>query len=255
MSNDQRAIAVWAGGACAVIVAGLIIGWAWRGGTASAQAKDRKQLTKDYEKLYAPGKPEQGRVAVELLQGMQNRAENQDAERAQAATTLLAQPPKQYLSLDLVEGQALASADLRHIEMRAQSFRVQVPPLPFATLDANNASVRTRQLMQIYLVRQVVEICIDAGLAKIESVAPGAASADASGTVAMFPCAFAVSGAPEQIQALLVRLRERHGKGLGLRAGTLTAERSAHRLTFEASVLIENREAWQLPREQPGGAR
>jgi hypothetical protein len=256
MTPDQKQLALWGGGTLALIV----VGSAWlaaRGGELDLRRAKAGQLAKDYATLYHPETPKDGVPAADAERDLARAKDLQTEQLDKAEAALVVDLPGSYKTGDLVSAGHQVYADHQTIRQTAQMKRVALPAsLPYdAPLDQDDAK-RAVQLGNLYLYRAVLDQCIKAGVARVNSVAPGKAEADPTGSYASFSCAFDVEGTYESAQMLMQALIESQRAGIGLGAVALDAPSEGRQhVAFTATMITPMRAglAIDAPRK-PGEA-
>jgi hypothetical protein len=247
MTPDQREIAIWGGGTLAIIVVGAAV-LTWRGGELDAVGVKAGNLHADYVKLYHPDKPGDGILAAEAERDLVRAKDLQSEQLEKADTVLVADLPASYAAIDLVSAGHQVYADHQSIHQTAQMKHVALPAsLPYdAPLDADPAK-RALQLGNLYLYRAVLDQCIRVGVAKVNSVAPGKAESDPTGSYVLLSCDFDVEGSYESAVQLLQALIETQRAGIGVAslAMDVPAEKTQH-LRFTASLIAPTRPGFSV---------
>ena len=252
MTHDQKLLAIWCAGAGVVL---LVIGLLFASRDAELDATRAKAdaLHADYLQLY----PEQGTTAEEALAGLKRLRDHQEQARASAERDLLGMLPEEYQRGDVTEASSRLRADLGALKQRAERQKIVLPKvLPFESTGFDQAKV-SLQLAQLYLYRQVLDLCMDASVASIDTVTvrEGRGHRDPSGVYAVLTCEFAIAGNYESVSQLLIALRAKHGAGLGVRELKLSQQAAqTMQCTLVASLLTANNPQWQLGAENAPAA-
>ncbi len=257
MSPDARRLAIWAGCGGAVILTGFAVLYI-RGSAHTETLTGADALHVSYQKHYHPDKPDG--FAVE-----QARAELQDITAKQAGELATAEgslaPPLApvYLVESLSEAAAQVTADYSALRQLSARTRIGIPAsLPFESgLDAD-AKARARQLAGLALVRQSLQTCMHAGIARVGSVVPGQSYASTDGEYAVFTADIEVEADWAATARLVAAFAQADGRGLGLRNLEVTGGGDKPlRTRLTATLTTANREAWglgALPVTAPSGA-
>lgn len=260
MTPDQRTLAIWGGG----LAAGLIIGWivldVVRGETLRDSAALAANLGKEYEELY----PETG-MAIEEATGTWKRLmEHQQAALLDAEKSMVPELPREYLETDLNSGAARVHADLQYLKQKAQRQQVRLPgTLPFEEGLSDNANQRLLQLAQLYLYRNLLDTCMEAGITKINTIKTESGPTDPQGKYALLLCTVDLDMPWDRTSQLLADLNQtQNRKGYGVRSVSIEHDRSGNeKVNLVVSLITANNPAWglrpdsaptQLPTGQPG---
>lgn len=257
MTPEQRRLAMWGGGAAAALLAA----WGWmavRGEVRAATVGKADSLHATYLDLYAPDKPPG--FEIEKAQQELRGIANQQADELRAAEAALAPAiAAPYLVESLSAAASQVTADYAALRQQSARTKIVIPAaLPYETgLDAD-AAARGRQLATLALVRQAVQSCMHAGVARVLAVNPAAAAASPGGEYAVFACDLEVEGDWTAMARLVSALAQADGRGLGLRQLEVQVppDRPA-RTRLTATMTVANRPAWGLaamPAAQPAGA-
>lgn len=254
MTHQQKLLAIWCG---AALIALAVVGYLFssRAGDLEATRTKATALHADYLTLY----PEQGVGADEALAGLKRLRDHQEQARADAERQLVGALPEDYQRSDVTEASSRMRADLGALKQRGERQKIPLPTgLPFENsgFDQNKVSL---QLAQLHLYKQVLDLCMDAGVARVSSVREGKNHRDPTGVYAVLTCEFAVEGNYEALSQLLLALRGKHALGLGVRELKLGQVGQAMQCTLVASLLTANNPQWQLTVEnatpvKPGAA-
>jgi hypothetical protein len=258
MTPDQRTLAIWGGG----LAAGLIIGWivldVVRGETLRESSALAASLGKEYEELY----PEQG-MAIEEATGTWKRLkEHQQAALLDAEKSMVPELPREYLETDLNSGAARVHADLQFLKQKAQRQQVRLPgTLPFEEGLSDNANQRLLQLAQLYLYRNLLDTCMEAGVVKINTVKTESGPTDPQGKYAVLLCTIDVDMPWDRTSQLLADLNQtQNRKGYGVRSVSIEHDRSGNeKVNLVVSLITANNPAWNLrpdsaPTQLPTGS-
>lgn len=256
MSPDGRRLVYWAGGGALILAAGA--GWiALRASTSSEEIASAETLHASYVKLYHPDKP--GGFAVDKAQGELRAIATEQAEELRSAEGQLTPAmPGGYLVESLSEAAAQVTADYSALRQLSARSKIAIPAaLPYESgLDAD-AKARARQLGNLALVRQAVQTCLNANVARVAAVAPGQAFASPGGEYAVFVCDIEVEADWPATARLLDALARPDGRGLGLRSletANGSENKQLMRVRLSASLTTLNREAWGLGSMPAAGA-
>jgi hypothetical protein len=144
--------------------------------------------------------------------------------------------------------------DLVALRQRSERSRILLPgALPYESgLDADE-QVRAMQLVGLCALRRTLELCLDAGVAKVTAVLPGKPFCDPAGEVGVFPIECEVEASPEAAGVLFQGFLAAHRRGLGLRAivieGNRNPKEATQRLRLTATLLFPAEDSWQLKPE------
>lgn len=257
MSPDGRRLAIWTIAGGAILAAGA----AWiviRADAAAETAASTETLHASYVKLYHPEQPEG--LSVETAQrdllaiAAAQRDELRTAE-GQLAPTM----PAAYLVDSLSEAATQVTADYTAVRQLSARTRIPIPAaLPYeGGLDAE-AKARARQLGNLALIRQAIQTCLHANVAKLNTVNPGQGFASPGGEYAVFTCDIDVEGDWAATARLLAAFALPDGRGLGLRSIDASGGGDKPlRTRLVVSLTTTNNPAWGLgaaPAESSPGA-
>lgn len=246
MTPDSRRLIAWAGAGAAILVAGF----AWitiRASGASETAASAETLHASYVKLYHPDKPE-GLPVDKAQTELRDIAKAQADELRTAEGQLTPAMPGTYLVESLSEAATQVTADYTALRQLSARSKIPIPAtLPYeGGLDADGKA-RARQLGNLALIRQAVQTCLHANVAKVSAVAPGPAFASPGGDYAVFVCDLDIEGDWASAARLLGAFAQPDGRGLGLRSLDATGGVDKPlRLRVTASMTLLNRDAWGL---------
>jgi hypothetical protein len=246
MSPDRRSLLLWAGAGAAVIAAGFAV-LLLRANSHAETLSGADTLHASYLKLYHPDKPE-GFAIGQARDELADFAKKQSDELATTEGSLAAPLAAAYLVSSLTEAAAQVTADYATLRQLSARSKITIPSsLPFeGGLDADGKA-RARQLASLALIRQTLQTCMHAGVAKVGNVTPGQAFASPGGEYAVFTADLEVEADWAATARLVAAFAQADGRGLGLRSldvsgGTDKPLRS--RLT--AALTTSNREIWGL---------
>lgn len=245
MTPDQRTLAMWGGG----LAAGLIVGWiildVVRGGVASERAAQAASLGKEYVELY----PESGMAIEEATGKWKNAMELQQASLVDTEKSMVPLLPREYLETDLNGGAARVLADISFLKQKAQRQQVRLPgTLPFEEGLSDNANQRLLQLAQLYLYRNLVDTCMEAGVTKINSLKTDVGPCDPQAKYALMLCTIDLDMPWDRTSQLLADLNQaQNRKGYGVRSLNIEHDRSGNeRVSLVVSLITANNPAWGL---------
>lgn len=247
MTPEQRTMAIWGGG----IAAGVIVGWIIVGGVRGPLLDERHTVAEGLFKNYSDLYPEKGMAVDEATKKWKTLFEHQQSALKDAEASLVPPLPRKYTDADLSSGAAQVHADLQYLKQKAQRQKVTIPgTLPFEEgLDADEKQ-RLLQLAQLYLYRNALDTCMDAGVDRISSVRieKEKGSTDPGGRYAVLLCQLDLEVTWEKAsQVLLDLIQAQNTKGFGVRALSLVHDRSGNeRLSLTISLLTANNPAWGL---------
>ncbi len=257
MTPERQQLAIWGGGAGALVLIAVILLMVRGGSLNQAQSRVRTAHAA-YEKLYHPDTAKDGRPVAEVLHELAAAKDRQDDALRRGENLLVPELPKSYQDADLVRGAAQVSADHNAVRKKAQAQNMKLPvALPFDGGLDRDESLRTRQLAYLYLYRAVLDHCITAGVTKVQTVAIGGGSADLSGAYALLTCDLDLELSYDATQRLLTALNQASAQGLGLRSIDLLHNRDGkQKLKLTVGLLTPNRPGWQLkPEKTDAGAK
>jgi len=245
MTPDQRTLAIWGGG----LAAGMIVGWivldVVRGETLRESSTLAANLGKEYQELY----PEQG-MAIEEATGTWKRVmEHQQASLVDAEKTMVPLLPREYQETDLNSGAARVHADLQFLKQKAQRQQVRMPTtLPFEEGLSDNANQRLLQLAQLYLYRNLLDTCMEAGVTKINTIKTESGPCDPQGKYALLLCTVDLDMPWDRTSQLLADLNQTQTrKGYGVRNVSIEHDRSGNeKVSLVVSLITANNPAWNL---------
>jgi hypothetical protein len=246
MTPDQKLLAMWGGGALAIILIGGFI----LGGRADSLAENKGKAL-DLHRRYAALYPAEGMTAADAELKLGRLVEHQKRATEQAENFLVPNLPKEYEISDQNRASSLANQDLVELTQRAQRQKVELPAsLPFKSGLDQEEDERSLQLAQLYLYRTVLNVLMDVGVTKIESVSTGKSTRDSSGNYAVVTCQFSFTAEYQSCQQLLMQMLNCHEIGIGLRAIDIEQSKDAsQKVRMTASLLLVNRASWNLPVE------
>lgn len=245
MTPDQRTLAIWGGG----LAAGMIIGWivldVVRGETLRDSSTLAATLGKEYEQLY----PEKG-MAIEEATGKWKRVmEFQQAALVDTEKSMVPLLPREYQETDLNSGAARVHADLQFLKQKAQRTQVKMPStLPFEEGLSDNANTRLLQLAQLYLYRNLLDTCMEAGVTKINNLKTETGPCDPQGKYALMLCNIELDMPWDRTSQLLADLNQTQTrKGYGVRNVSIEHDRSGNeKVSLVVSLITANNPAWGL---------
>ncbi len=242
MTPDQRTLAIWGGGALAVLI-GVGI---WLSSGADALDQQRAQATTQHGK-YRDLYPADGLAAAEATTVAERLRDHQAAELAKTESRLVPDLPPEYLKTDVSDATSRVNKDYEEVRKRAAREQVQLSDqLPLRALH-DDADMRGMQLAQLYLIRQVLDACLEAEVREIGNVDLGKPAQDPSGTYAVLPATFRVKASFAAVQKLLENLRLAHDRGIGVTQLELSHDDSGiESLVVTASLITGVRSGWKL---------
>lgn len=258
MTPDTRRLAIWAGCGAAVVAAGFAVLFI-RSSAHEETFSGADALHAGYVKHYHPDKPE-GFAIEQARSELQDIASKQSGELATAEGSLAPPLAPIYLVESLSEAAAQVTADYSALRQLSARTRIAIPAsLPFESgLDAD-AKARARQLAGLALIRQAVQTCMHAGVARINNVVPGQPFASPGGEYAVFASDLEVEADWAATARLVAAFAQADGRGLGLRNLEVTSSASDKplRTKLTATLTTTNREGWGLgamPASAPAAA-
>lgn len=245
MTPDQRTLALWGGG----LAAGLIVGWivldVVRGETLRERADLAARLGREYAELY----PEKGMAIEEATGKWKNAMDLQQAALNDTEKSMVPLLPREYLETDLNSGAARVHADLAYLKQKAQRQQVRLPStLPFEEGLSDNANQRLLQLAQLYLYRNLLDTCMEAGVTKVNSLKTDSGPCDPQGKYALMLCTIDLDMPWDRTSQLLADLNQtQNRKGYGVRSVSIEHDRSgSERVSLVVSLITANNPAWGL---------
>ena len=261
MTPDQTTLAIWGGGLLAGLIVGCIILFTVRGSVFEERQTHAQNLGQEYEKLY----PSDGMAIEEATDKWKRLMEHQQAALKDAEASMVPALPRGYLETDLSSGSAQVHADLQYLKQKAQRTQVKLPStLPFEEGLSADANQRLLQLAQLYLYRNLIDTCMEAGITKINSIKVETGPCDPQGKYAVLQCQIDMDMNWDRTSQLLADLNQtQNRKGYGVRGLSIEHDRSGNeRVSMTASLLTTNNPAWglrpdsaatQLPNAPAGG--
>ena len=245
MTPDQRTLSIWGGGLAAGVIVGWIILGPVRGEELATRAAKAESLGKEYQNLY----PATGMPIEEATGTWQRLMEHQKAALVDAEASMVPVLPREYQETDLNSGAARVHADLQFLKQKAQRTQVRLPStLPFEEGLSDNASQRLLQLAQLYLYRNLLDTCMEAGITKISTVKTESGPCDPQGKYALMLCSIEIDMPWERTSQLLVDLNQtQNRKGYGVRNVSINHEASGNqKVSLVVSLITANNPAWNL---------
>jgi len=255
MTRDQQQLAIWCGGAAALlIVAGVV--FSMRATTLDESRAKADALYTDYRSLY----PDQGTPADEAMKLVQLQKDHQAQARKDAESRLVATLPLEYQRSGVTDAAAKLSSDVTSLKQRAERQKIVLPSaLPYEIGLDQEPGKSSQQLATLFLYKQVLDTCMDSGVTKVTSVKEGKGYRDDSGLYAVLTCDIAVEGTYEALSTLLDNLRTKHDVGIGIRDLHFAQGTQQCTIAMTTSLITVNNPAWQLapqggpPRRPPTG--
>jgi hypothetical protein len=245
MTPDQLIIAKWGGGLLAGLIVGSIVLHSVRGATFEERDAHAKMLGEEYVKLY----PAEGMAIEEATATWTRLKEHQQAALKDAEASMVPILPRGYMETDLSSGAAQVHADLQYLKQKAQRTQVKLPgTLPFEEGLSPDANQRLLQLAQLYLYRNVLDTCMEAGIMKINSVKVETGPTDPQQKYALLLCAIDLDMPWDRTSQLLADFNQtQNRKGYGVRSASIEHDRSGNqRVSLTISLMTANNPAWGL---------
>lgn len=257
MTPERRILAVWGGVAGGILILGFGV-LSWQIGSLASARSERARMRGELAQTWLPDRPEE---SVRYANDLKDRARKQEVALVQAESAVAPAIPPEYQAGDLATAAARVRADLVAVRQRAERSRIGLPGgLPYeAGLDADETA-RALQLVGLHALRRTLELCMDAGVARITAINSGKPVADPTGTYAIFPLELDLEASPDASGALFAGLLGAHRRGLGLRAASIEAGKDAknpiHRLKLTVTLLTHADPAWNLkPENAPSSVK
>ena len=248
MTPDQKPLAIWGGGLAAAVIAG----WIWldvQGGQLSVLQDNANQLKTKYKDLY----PDDGIPVEAATKKWREAAVAQKAALTEAEAALVPAMPKSYGDTELSSAAGLVRTDLLYLKQKADRQKVTLPTtLPFEEGLDPEAKARGMQLAQLYLYKNALDDCMDAGVTRITTVHAGKGGCDPAEKYAIFLCDIDIETTFENAEALMLDLvQKQNTKGYGIRSIALEHTRTGNeRISLTFSLLVANDPAWGLKAEK-----
>jgi hypothetical protein len=244
MTPDQKPLAIWGGS----LAAAVIIGWIVldsRGGTLADLQTRADDLKHHYAELY----PDNGMLIADATKKWKVVAEQQAAALQEAEAALVPPLPKAYCDTDLTTAAGQVRNDLIYIKQKAERGKIKLPStLPFEDSLDGDSKVRGMQLAELYLYKNALDDCMDAGIRTIATVHAGKGGCDPYEKYAVFLCDIDIESTYEQAEQLLLDLvQKQNSKGYGIRAMSVEHTKSGvQRISLTFSLLTVNDPSWGL---------
>lgn len=246
MSAERRRLVLWAGCGAAIVATGFAV-LLIRGSMHAETISGADTLHASYLKLYHPDKPDG--FAIEPARNELRAIVAAQTTELETTEGSLAPPiGAAYLVESLSEAAAQVTTDYAALRQLSARTRIPIPGgLPFeGGLDADNKS-RARQLASLALIRQALQTCMHAGVAKIANVGPGQAFASPGGEYAVFVADVEVEADWAATARLIAALAQPDGRGLGLRSLEVVSNPDKPlRGRLSITMTTANRESWGL---------
>lgn len=245
MTPDQRVLASWGAGLTGAVIFGWILLDVIRGPVLTEQTTLAENLGKSYQELY----PAEGMAIEKATETWKLVRDHQQAALKDTETSMVPQLPHEYQDEDLSSGGARVNDDLKFLKHKAQRQNVQLPStLPFEEGLNENPKQRLMQLAQLYLYRQLIDTCMEAGVTKIALVKVDKGPCDPQRKYALMLCKIELDITWERTSQLLADLNQaQNRKGFGLRGLTIEHNASGNeKVNLEVSLMTANNPAWNL---------
>lgn len=263
MNPEHREIAIWAGGAVLLVIAGWIV-LVMRGGTIDETADQARALHATYQQQYLA---EDGRrlpadEAIALL----SQRRDQQATELEAIEARLVWPgsgrgvPPEFAGFQFGPGAGeltnyataldLVSRVSERLRRRGESLGIQLPQiLPLkeeGALSNDDAAQRNLQLAQVAAYAAMVDLAMDAVVARVGPIELGTPWVDPTGTYAMVPATSVLEASYESADLLLRRLRD-NDWGLGVERAALDFQEDGRfLLTLGVRLVVPYDPEWAL---------
>ncbi len=254
MTPDQKTLAIWGGSLAAAVIAG----WIWldvNDGNLETRQGMAEQLKAKYKDLY----PDTGIPVNEATRKWKTVAEHQTAALTEAEAAMVPAMPKPYLETELSSAAGQVRTDLLYLKQKADRQMVKLPAtLPFEEGLDPEAKMRGMQLAELYLYKNALDDCMDAGVTVITTVHAGKGGCDPFEKYAIFLCDIDIETTFEKAESLMLDLvQKQNAKGYGIRSLSLEHIKTGNeRISLTFSLLVANDPAWGLKAEKsttPGG--
>jgi hypothetical protein len=246
MTSPAQHLTWWSAGLAGLVVIGA--GWMWwRTDARQAVEGQAAQAVRRYDLFHPARGVEAGAVENTITQELQVRRDALVERERRLVPSL----PDAFLTADLSAAEGLFREVQVGIQQKAQRQGVVLGELPFRSGVEAGAAERRLQLAQLYLVQQMVETALDAGVATIGAVRPGVPFRDSSGHYALIICDYEVSGSWSAVAKLMDLYAERQERsGCGLR--NLALERRGDQVLVRctSSLVTPNQAEWGLATEE-----
>ncbi|GDY11324.1 hypothetical protein LBMAG53_02010 [Planctomycetota bacterium] len=253
MTPDQRSLALWGGGAGALV----LIGWAVLAMAVdpTQAVADAKTLHSNYTGLYRPGAKADGVVADQALKAVKKMVEDQQQELATAQSLVAPPLPAEFIAEDMLAGQALLvrvheglNKRIEQAKLPAMSWPIQQP--------SGDPELLTQQLAQLHTYQFLVGLCLDANLKLASSPLPGELRSDPSGAIARIPCVLTCEGSWDAVDRLVHAVNNASAQGFGISELAIDLKPDGgRRVQLTATRLLPARPGWKLkPFDPPAAA-
>jgi hypothetical protein len=245
MTPDQLIIAKWGGGLLAGLIVGSIVLHSVRGATLEERDAHAKMLGEEYVKLY----PAEGMAIEEATATWNKLKEHQQVALKDAEASMVPVLPRGYRETDLSSGAAQVHADLQYLKQKAQRTQVKLPgTLPFEEGLSADPNQRLMQLAQLYLYRNALDTCMEAGITKINNVKVETGPTDPQQKYALLVCSLELDMPWDRTSQLLADFNQtQNRKGYGVRSVSIEHDRSGNqRVMLAISLMTANNPAWGL---------
>jgi hypothetical protein len=248
MTPDQKTLAIWGGSLAAAIIAG----WIWldiNDDKLSSLQVSAENLKAKYKDLY----PDTGIPVSEATKKWKKVAELQTAALSEAEAALVPAMPKAYTETELSSAAGQVRTDLLYLKQKADRQMVKLPStLPFEEGLDPEAKNRGMQLAELYLYKNALDDCMDAGVTVITTVHAGKGGCDPYEKYAIFLCDIDIETTFEKAEALMLDLvQKQNAKGYGIRSLSLEQTKTGNeRISLTFSLLVANDPSWGLKSEK-----
>jgi hypothetical protein len=244
MTPDQKTLAIWGGSLAAAVIAG----WIWldiNDSKLEVLQANAESLKGKYKDLY----PDTGMPVSEATKKWKKVAELQAAALSEAENALIPAMPKAYLETELSSAAGQVRTDLLYLKQKADRQMVKLPStLPFEEGLDPEAKMRGMQLAELYLYKNALDDCMDAGVTVVTTVHAGKGGCDPFEKYAIFLCDIDIETTFEKAESLMLDLvQKQNAKGYGIRSLSLEHTKTGNeRISLTFSLLVANDPAWGL---------
>jgi hypothetical protein len=176
-------------------------------------------------------------------------AELQSAALSEAEAAMVPAMPKVYLETELSSAAGQVRTDLLYLKQKADRQMVKLPSsLPFEEGLDPEAKMRGMQLAELYLYKNALDDCMDAGVTVVTTVHAGKGGCDPQEKYAIFLCDIDIETTFEKAESLMLDLvQKQNAKGYGIRSLSLEHTKTGNeRISLTFSLLVANDPAWGL---------